>query len=384
MSHYLCFGLALFSFASLFFLLSLSLRLAKIPHPLASPLFTYLKMPPKKDTSKSTTASTAASERTSRVRTSSRVASVAETKVKNETPKNTKKPAGSTKTAKTTKTTKAAVVEKPTKPRKMATSAKSTTATKKRKADEEEEKPRETKRTRVVAQPRQPRKPKSIEPKAKPAKVVINEAPTTKLNVFVCGEGSSGELGLGTAKNVIDVKRPRFNKLLSPEEVGVVQIAVGGMHCVALAHDNKIFTWGVNDQGALGRETAWDGGYRDVDADSDSDSDDDDSGLNPLESNPTAIPTEAFPEGTVFVQVAAADSASFALTDDGLVYGWGTFRVSQTARGYYGTRALTLQSRATTEFSVLTLTILFKPPRCLSRRSRKSSIWLAEPTMYWL
>jgi hypothetical protein len=33
---------------------------------------------------------------------------------------------------------------------------------------------------------------------------------------------------------------------------------------------------------------------------------DEDSGLNPRESIPTAIPATAFPEGTVFVEVAAA------------------------------------------------------------------------------
>jgi regulator of chromosome condensation len=88
----------------------------------------------------------------------------------------------------------------------------------------------------------------------------------------------------------------------------------------------------VNDQGALGRDTNWDGGYKEVDNNSDSDSDDDDSGLNPLESNPTSIPATSFPEGTVFVEVAAADSSSFALTDDGLVYGWGTFRVSKATK----------------------------------------------------
>lgn len=189
-----------------------------------------------------------------------------------------------------------------------------TTASKKRKADLVEEKPREQKKARVT------------KPHAPKPKVVINEAPKTRLNVYVCGEGSSGELGLGTAKNVIDVKRPRLNQLLAADKVGVVQIAVGGMHCVALTHDNKIFTWGVNDQGALGRDTAWEGGYKDIEDNSDSD-DDDDSGLNPLESTPTAIPASAFPEGTAFVEVAAADSSSFALTDDGQVYGWGTFRV---------------------------------------------------------
>ncbi|KAJ5696372.1 hypothetical protein N7536_006784 [Penicillium majusculum] len=286
-------------------------------------------MPPKKNTSKSAEAST-------EVKRSTRVRSARQTTVtKTEKPvKEATKPAKSV--AKTdakpvTKTTKK-VTEKPTatstksteKPTKMATSTKSTSATKKRKADEDEEKPREIKRSRV-AKPRQP--------KLKP-KVVINEAPKTKLNVFVCGEGSSGELGLGTAKNVIDVKRPRLNKLLSAEEVGVVQVAVGGMHCLALTHDNKIFSWGVNDQGALGRETEWDGGYKDIENDSDSDSDDEDSGLNPRESIPTAIPATAFPEGTFFVEVAAADSASFALTDDGLVYGWGTFRSNDGILGF--------------------------------------------------
>lgn len=263
-------------------------------------------MPPKKNTASKT--SKPSSERATRVRTSSRP-TVKETAKPIEKPKE--------KTVKKEKSVKEVV-----KPRKMAASARSTstTATKKRKADEEDEKPREIKRSRV-AKPRQPR--------AKPIKAVINEAPKTRLNVFVCGEGSSGELGLGTAKNVIDVKRPRLNKLLSAEEVGIVQVAVGGMHCVALTHDNKIFTWGVNDQGALGRDTNWDGGYKDIDDNSDSDSDDEDSGLNPLESNPTSIPDTAFPKGTVFVEVAAADSSSFALTDDGLVYGWGTFRVSE-------------------------------------------------------
>ena len=209
-----------------------------------------------------------------------------------------------------------------------ASSTMSTATSKKRKAEEvEEEKPRAPKKPRVIREP----KPKVAKPKAIPPKVVINEVPTTRLNVFVCGEGSSGELGLGAAKTAIDVKRPRLNKFLGAEEVGVVQIAVGGMHCLALTHDNKIFTWGVNDQGALGRDTTWEGGYKEIKegAESGSDSEDeDDSGLNPRESTPTAIPSTAFPEGTVFVAVAAADSASFALTDDGQVFGWGTFRVS--------------------------------------------------------
>lgn len=176
------------------------------------------------------------------------------------------------------------------------------------------------------------------------------------------GEGSSGELGLGPAKNAVDVKRPRLNPLLPADDIGVVQVAVGGMHCVALTHDNKILTWGVNDQGALGRNTTWEGGYKDIDDADNSDSDDDsddDSGLNPHESTPTAIPAESFPDGTVFVEVVAGDSSSFALTDDGLVYGWGTFRVSELLSPLYALTHMISHhansdlSRATMAFWVL-------------------------------
>ncbi|KAI4108417.1 MAG: hypothetical protein L6R37_001021 [Teloschistes peruensis] len=168
-------------------------------------------------------------------------------------------------------------------------------------------------------------------PKAKP-KVVINNAPTDRLNVYVFGEGSSGELGLGTAKNAIDVKRPRLNAFLSAEKVGVVQIACGGMHVAALTHDGKVMTWGVNDQGALGRDTNWEGGLRDVgESDSESDSGSD-SGLNPRESTPTAVTT--FPPCVVIVKLCAGDSHTLALTDDGQVYGWGTFRNNEGILGF--------------------------------------------------
>lgn len=106
------------------------------------------------------------------------------------------------------------------------------------------------------------------------------------------------------------------------------------MHSVALTRDNKILTWGVNDQGALGRATPNEGKMVDLpeggngDDDSDSDSDDDDSGLNPSEAEPRQVDPSHFPEGTVFASVHAGDSTTFALTNTGLVYGWGTFRVS--------------------------------------------------------
>jgi regulator of chromosome condensation len=153
------------------------------------------------------------------------------------------------------------------------------------------------------------------------------------LKVFLFGEGSSGELGFGATKKAIDVKRPRFNEALT--NMNVVRIATGGMHVVALTKDNKILTWGVNDNGALGRDTADAVVLKDMDAGSDSDSEDDPTGgLNEKEATPTPISDDCFPKGTTFVEIAAGDSCSFALTTEGAVYGWGTFRKNEGVLGF--------------------------------------------------
>ncbi|KAM0126655.1 hypothetical protein ACHAP3_009163 [Botrytis cinerea] len=152
----------------------------------------------------------------------------------------------------------------------------------------------------------------------------INTPPTERLDVYVFGSGENNELGLGAnkinGKAPTNVMRPRYNPLLK----GVTQVAVGGMHCVALTDDQRILTWGVSDGGSLGRDTSsYEAPAKDVDADSDSE-DEEDIVLNPLESTPTAISTE-FLDGRKVAQVIACDSSSFVLTEDGYVYGWGSF-----------------------------------------------------------
>lgn len=159
----------------------------------------------------------------------------------------------------------------------------------------------------------------------------LNKAPSKVLNVLVFGEGENSELGLGP--NRTESKTPRLNPFLDPTKDSafhIVQVACGGMHTVALTVDNKIITWGVNDAGALGRSTEWDGGLRDID----DEEDDTDAELNPLESAPSEVPSQHFEADTQFAQVAAGDNSTFVLTTMGLVYGWGTFRVSKQLVGW--------------------------------------------------
>ncbi|KAJ2956823.1 hypothetical protein NQ176_g11295 [Zarea fungicola] len=180
------------------------------------------------------------------------------------------------------------------------------------------------KRTKTSHNKRRTTSTKALTPAANVETALNNSSPSEPVTVYVFGGGENGELGLGPKQTA--ATRPRKNPFLDPNQTStlhVVAIACGGMHTVALTADNKIVTWGVNDNEALGRNTQWDGGLRDVD----DESDDSESQLNPFESTPTAISSEHFSVGTQFVDVAAGDSCSLALTSTGLVYGWGTFRV---------------------------------------------------------
>lgn len=149
--------------------------------------------------------------------------------------------------------------------------------------------------------------------------------------MYVFGTNCDGELGLGDATKKTEIPRPVLNPKLPAETVGVVTLAVGGVHSAALTHDNKILTWGVNDEGALGRDTQQDEEeikLRDQEDSPDSDEEEELVNLNLKEATPSPVDPSCFPRDTVFTQVAATDSATFALTTTGLVFGWGTFKVS--------------------------------------------------------
>ena len=70
--------------------------------------------------------------------------------------------------------------------------------------------------------------------------------------MFTFGSAVAGELGLG--KPVVQERRKPGNvKWLNDKEV--VAVECGGQHTLALDRHGRVWSWGVNDQGALGRST---------------------------------------------------------------------------------------------------------------------------------
>lgn len=92
-------------------------------------------------------------------------------------------------------------------------------------------------------------------------------------------------------------RRPRqhpFFETLPP----IVAVAAGGLHTLALSAEGRVYSWGCNDEKALGHGAP----------------------------EFTVAMVEGL-DGVRVVQVAAGDSISAALSEDGRVFSWGTFRV---------------------------------------------------------
>lgn len=66
--------------------------------------------------------------------------------------------------------------------------------------------------------------------------------------VFAWGAGEGGQLGLGTAEEVVRV--PRLIKKLCEHRIS--QVMCGNQHCIALSKDGQLFVWGENSSGQLG------------------------------------------------------------------------------------------------------------------------------------
>ncbi|KAL1890260.1 hypothetical protein Cpir12675_005479 [Ceratocystis pirilliformis] len=195
----------------------------------------------------------------------------------------------------------------------------------------------------------------------------INSRPQQRYEIFVCGTGLRGELGLGandsqTDPEYVTVSRtPIRHPYLDTNSVGVVQIAIGLNHVVGLTHDGQVLTWGSNYFGALGRPTRnfsqkanlmsdrdsidqeLDGYVSGVSTESDSELTNDDikalarlisTPLEEIEAMPGRVSFKGvLKTGEEIVQVTATDHGSFALSNTGTVYGWGVFLNDEGALG---------------------------------------------------
>jgi regulator of chromosome condensation len=140
-----------------------------------------------------------------------------------------------------------------------------------------------------------------------------------KGSVFVFGDGDCGQLGLG--EDITERLRPAP---LDIEGKKVVQIVCGGMHTVAMTSDNTVYSWGVNDEGALGRPTADKLWNESPEGEEYSERGD------PYVPGIVLLPRNA---GKV-VQLSAGDSHTCALMDDGSIWSWGTFRDASGVMGF--------------------------------------------------
>ncbi|XP_058822347.1 regulator of chromosome condensation [Topomyia yanbarensis] len=134
-------------------------------------------------------------------------------------------------------------------------------------------------------------------------------------NVLSCGQGEVGQLGLG--EDVMEKTRPALVDGLKD----VVEISAGGMHNLCLTRKGEVYSFGCNDEGALGRVTADDDG---------------------AEFQPRIIELPA-----PCLKISAGDSHSACLLNDGRVYAWGSFRDS------HGNMGLTLEGNKRLPIEVL-------------------------------
>lgn len=119
---------------------------------------------------------------------------------------------------------------------------------------------------------------------------------------FVWGTGDAGQLGMGD--DIFELSRPRLLSTL-PSATPVLKVVCGGMHTVAIVQGGLVYSWGVNDEGALGRKA---------------NKDDENA-----ESTPGLV---TIPGSAAAVDISTGDSHVAVATSDGAVVAWGTFRTS--------------------------------------------------------
>mmetsp|Transcript_5481 Transcript_5481/g.11317 ORF Transcript_5481/g.11317 Transcript_5481/m.11317 type:complete len:296 (-) Transcript_5481:144-1031(-) len=122
-------------------------------------------------------------------------------------------------------------------------------------------------------------------------------------DVYAFGTGDTSQLGIELPESNEDLTlgRPEPVPLLKSLPVGVVEIACGGLHNVAVTASGRLFAWGCNDDGAVGR------------------------GKKCEEQIPLKLDEKVDPKEH-FVTAAAGSSQTLAITHTGRVYMWGSYK----------------------------------------------------------
>ncbi|KJY54067.1 RCC1 repeat domain protein, partial [Bifidobacterium coryneforme] len=114
-------------------------------------------------------------------------------------------------------------------------------------------------------------------------------------NAYGWGDNAFGQLGLSRNQSVYYHRAPRMTAM--PEGVKFTQVSAGWAHGIALDRDGRIWTWGFDFGGCLGRPV--DGLY----------------GYSPG--------LASVPEGVTFTAVSAGKFSSMALDSNGQAWTWG-------------------------------------------------------------
>ncbi|WWC93347.1 hypothetical protein V866_000181 [Kwoniella sp. B9012] len=156
--------------------------------------------------------------------------------------------------------------------------------------------------------------------------------------LFIWGTGDMGQFGLGPDE-LDEIARPKLHSWFEEEiedgklsrdgkegSGGLEAVACGGMHTLAIDEAGRVRSWGINDNAALGRVTTNVPDPKDPES------------IIPNEDLETVpLVVEALEkEGFRAVKVAAGDSVSVAISDQGELRAWGSFRSNEGVLGFDG------------------------------------------------
>lgn len=131
--------------------------------------------------------------------------------------------------------------------------------------------------------------------------------------VFTSGQNNFGQLGIGTIDSS-EARSTILHNITAQFDGKVISVSAVGNFTLALTDDGKVYSWGSNDCGQLGN-----GQYGACDPH------EKDSDVSVAVSKPTSI-TDHFglPAGRKVTNIYAGWKQSFAVTDDGRLYSWGS------------------------------------------------------------